>query len=227
MKKQAEAEIAGGQTMDFVTMIGVAEILGVAAYAGAGALAAIHRKLDVLGVVCIGVVTAMGGGIIRDVFLGYFPPRFFENGFQVLAAAVTALAIFLLKYYHSRIAGKKLLTERIYYVLDTFGLGAFAVVGVNHALASEYGENGFLVITVGVLTCVGGGMLRDIFLGEIPAVFVKHVYALAAVAGTGLYYWLCRMELCQEISMIACMVTIGLLRGLAIHYRWNLPKIEV
>ena len=211
--------------MDFVTMIGIAELLGVAAYAGAGALAAIRRRLDVLGVVCIGVVTAMGGGIIRDIFLGHFPPRFFENGFQVLVAAITALAIFLLKYYHSRIAGEKPLTERIYYVLDTFGLGAFAVVGVNHALASEYGENGFLVITVGVLTCVGGGILRDLFLVQIPAVFVKHVYALAAIAGTALYYLLCRIEAGREVSMILCMVIIGLLRGLAIHYRWNLPRI--
>ena len=163
-------------------MVSITEILGTVAFSVSGAMTAIRKKMDILGVVVLGVVTAVGGGIIRDLLLGITPPAAFQNPVYVAWATVTALLAFVLAR-HTWSEKNRHLFELLLNLVDSLGLGLFAVIGVRTAIDCGYGDNGFLSIFVGVLTGVGGGMLRDTMAGEVPKIFRKRIYALAALAG--------------------------------------------
>ena len=138
-------------------MVSITEILGTVAFSVSGAMTAIRKKMDILGVVVLGVVTAVGGGIIRDLLLGITPPAAFQNPVYVAWATVTALLAFVLAR-HTWSEKNRHLFELLLNLVDSLGLGLFAVIGVRTAIDCGYGENGFLSIFVGVLTGVGGGI---------------------------------------------------------------------
>lgn len=206
------------------TFILVIEILGTIAFAASGAMTGIQKKMDVFGVTILGLTTAVGGGIIRDILIGNIPPQTFRNPIYATIAILTAIAIFLLGYCGKLIYNTKAY-EFLTFVMDSLGLGIFTVVGISTALQTSAEFGNFLLLFVGVITGVGGGVLRDILAGNTPYIFVKHIYACASLAGALVcVYSIPYLGL--HIAMIVGAVVVVLIRFLSAHYKWNLPRIE-
>ena len=204
------------------------ELIGTAAFALSGVMTAVKKELDVLGVLVVGVVTAVGGGALRDVLLGRLPPVMFTAPVYALVAAAVCLIAFLLLY----LRGPRSLAylERfnpVINVFDAIGLGVFAVAGVRAAFSLGFGQNAFLAVFVGTVTGVGGGLMRDMLAGDIPMVLKKRVYALAAIAGAALYYTMARLALDEGAAQLCGMGLVVLIRLLATRYKWNLPRIRI
>ena len=215
----------GDRSMDLV-LYG-AELVGIVAFALSGAILAAQKGLDLFGVVFLGVVTSVGGGTVRDVLLGLTPPRMFYNYEYVALAVVTALALFLVfRLAPGARAGMAGRIDLLYNLCDAVGLGIFVVVGTQTCLDAGYADNAFLCIFLGMTSGVGGSILRDMMCAGIPTVLRKHVYALAAVAGSAVYYLLRRMAIDGTFPILCGMAVTVALRMLARHYRWNLPKAE-
>ena len=212
------------QTFSFFFL---AELTGTVAFACSGAMVAIEKKLDLLGVIVLGVTTAVGGGMIRDILLGQLPPNLFINPAYVLTAFLAVLILFfIVKICRS---SKKALSSETYEavmnLLDAIGLGVFTAMGIDTAIAAGYGKYHFFIIFLGVITGVGGGILRDIMAGQTPFVLKKHVYACASLAGALSYVWLLPRIFPQAAFLISAALVV-LIRVLARHYKWNLPTAE-
>ncbi len=205
------------------------EILGTIAFASSGALLAMEKHMDIFGVCILGITTAVGGGIIRDIVLGNTPPYVFQNSSYVLVAIVVSTILFIYKYIQKHTNLR--LFDRVkncYDIamlwMDAIGLGIFTVVGINTAVTQGYKDNLFLLIFVGMVTGIGGGMLRDIMALKTPFVFVKHVYASASLAGALVYIALMDY-LVVSINMTISATVVVAIRVVAAHYKWNLPKV--
>jgi uncharacterized membrane protein YeiH len=211
------------------TAIFIMEIVGTVAFASSGAILAIHREMDLFGVIVLGVTTSVGGGLVRDLILGIVPPGMFSNPVYTMVAIGVSLLVFLWMYFRagsSRMAKKvEKAYEEILFLSDSVGLGIFTVVGVNTARNAGYDQT-FLLVFVGVLTGVGGGLMRDIMAEEKPYILHKHVYAVASIAGAVLCVYSGRLA-GRLVSMTAGAALVLLLRVLAARYRWNLPKIRL
>lgn len=204
----------------------IIEIIGTVAFASSGALIGIRKNMDIFGINVLGITTALGGGLIRDLVLGINPPNMFRNSVYVIAAVLTSCVLFLIVRLKQELLGSRFmeLYERLMNVMDAIGLGAFTVIGINTALKVGY-ESTFLLLFVGLITGIGGGMLRDIMAGTTPFVFVKHVYACASIAGAVVCLAL-RTVWTMSMAMIAGAVVVIIIRILATRYRWNLPKVQ-
>ena len=190
------------------------ELLGTVAFAMSGAFVAIEKKMDILGVAILGITTAIGGGIIRDLLIGHTPPESLVNPVFAFVALSVSLIVFIPKL-RRRID----LDSRWMVLVDAIGLGVFTVIGCSTAVAFH---NFCLQVFLGVLTGVGGGVLRDVFAAQKPMIFVKHFYALASLIGAVLYSALLPVH---EIgAMAAGIAVIVILRMLAAKYKWHLPK---
>ena len=200
------------------------EMTGTVAFAISGAMLAIERRLDLFGVVFLGVVTAIGGGVLRDLLLGQVPPLAFLNSIYFLVSALTALVVFAAALLLRRRRGTSLPSNSsLLNVFDAAGLGIFSVIGVQNTVAAGFGDNLFLCLFLGMTTGVGGGALRDVLSGSTPAILRKHVYALASLAGA-LCYYLLRTRFPAGSIAVSTLLVI-LLRVLASRYRWTLPRI--
>jgi uncharacterized membrane protein YeiH len=206
----------------------ILELIGTIAFAFSGAMMAIKKELDVFGVLIVAVVTAVGGGVIRDILLGYIPPKMFLSPSYVVVAALTAIIVFIWIYKRRGQMESEAIVrvEKIMLYADTIGLAVFTVIGVKAAFEVLEERNLFLSVFVGVMTGVGGGVLRDVLVGLKPYIFVKHVYALSSVIGAVLcaFLWcVCNREAGVFFGAGAVIV----LRLLAIRFEWNLPKINL
>ena len=200
------------------------EMTGTVAFAISGAMLAIERRLDLCGVVFLGVVTAIGGGVLRDLLLGQVPPLAFLNSVYFLVSALTALVVFAAALLLRWRRGTSLPSNSsLLNVFDAAGLGIFSVIGVQNTVAAGFGDNLFLCLFLGMTTGVGGGALRDVLSGSTPAILRKHVYALASLAGA-LCYYLLRTRFPAGSIAVSTLLVI-LLRVLASRYRWTLPRI--
>lgn len=202
------------------------EFAGITAFAISGAMISIVRKMDVFGVVFLGFVTALGGGALRDVFLGAFPPKNFCNGEHLFCAVVTSLCVFIAakifnKFFFENF--KKINT--IINVFDALGLAAFTISGVKLTIDAGYGDHEFFSIFMGLLTAVGGGLLRDIMSKEKPMIFCKNVYATAVLLGAICYFFL-RLFIPELATVAVTFAVVVSIRILAATFRWDLPKIE-
>lgn len=141
------------------TMLFALEAAGTIAFASSGAMVAIEKNLDLLGIIVLGVITAVGGGMIRDITIGNIPPSLFRNPVYVWMSLITVLLLFLVIRFHPRIMeGRYRSTyEKVMNIFDAVGLGAFTVVGINTAIEAGYGDYRFLAAFLGVVTGVGGG----------------------------------------------------------------------
>ena len=203
----------------------VLELIGAAAFAISGAMAAIKRKADIFGVVFLGVITALGGGVIRDVLIGQLPPKMFVSYAYLLASLLVSLIVFFDAYIRREkyFANKDKLSE-INNIFDAAGLAVFTISGMNTAMGVS--GNVILILTLGVITGVGGGMLRDMMTNTMPKVLRKRVYAVASLMGGALYYVLYLIGVNDILSAVIGMVTIFVLRVLATAYKWNLPSVK-
>ena len=206
----------------------IAELVGTVAFALSGAMVAVQKKLDIFGIMLLGVVTALGGGTVRDVLLGHTPPRVFYSGSYVALSIVSALVVFVVfrlsKGRFSQFTG---LMDAVLTLSDALGLGIFAVIGARAGMTEGYGDNALLCIFLGMLTGVGGGVLRDMMCADIPFVLRKHIYAVAAIAGAVVFYYTVAFGLDQSVASLLGMLTTFLMRVLAWHYRWNLPRAVI
>ncbi len=205
------------------------EIVGTIAFASSGAMLGIRKNMDIFGVNVLGITTAVGGGCVRDLLLGIHPPKMFQNFAYVGTAILTSCLLFVVFFIKKELLESTFLEryERVMSALDAVGLGIFTVMGIRTAMDLEgsHFDHWFLLVFVGVATGIGGGMIRDVMAGETPFVFIKHVYACAALIGAFLYIFLCRAV--PDIgAMLVSSITVVAVRLLAAHYRWNLPRIR-
>ena len=213
------------------SFINLMNFVGSLAFALSGVSLAIKKKMDIFGVIILAVVTATGGGILRDIIIGRFPPVAFTDSIYVLFSAIVAVIafsiIYVLKKYHRVVPEKfKSTYNRANFWFDTLGLAAFTVEGVHAGLETSQSENLFLLIFLGVITGVGGGLLRDLFAMEMPYIFIKHIYAVAAIVGAIVMGILVIYTPFQTMGMMAGFIIIVCIRVLAFHFQWNLPKID-
>jgi len=200
------------------------EAVGTVAFASSGAMVAIKKQLDLLGVIVLGVTTAVGGGMLRDIIIGNVPPALFKDPIYVLLAFITVMLLFItVRMNQEFLSGRHMETfEKIMNIFDAIGLGAFTVVGIDTAVLAGYGNYQFLIIYLGVITGVGGGILRDIMAGQTPYVLKKHIYACASIAGAILYAGLMN-HINADIAMLAGAAAVIIIRLLATRFCWNLP----
>lgn len=202
------------------------EIAGTISFAVSGAMAAIEKRVDLFGVIFLGITTSLAGGIIRDVVVGRVPPTAFSDYKYMAIAIVTSLIVFILaRVYHEHYKDNLELINTINNVFDAAGLGAFTITGANVAMGMGYRWNGFFVVFLAMVTGIGGGVLRDLMIGEIPIVLRKRIYAVASLAGGFVYYLLSvkfRMET-MSAAFVGIAIVFGL-RMLATIFKWNLPK---
>lgn len=201
------------------------EIIGAAAFAVSGAMAALEHEADIFGVIFLAVVTALGGGVIRDLLLGVTPPKMFVSYVYLAVATVAALVVFADAYIRREKYRKhrdKL--DSINNMFDAVGLAVFTVSGMNTAM--QQSDNVLLILVLGMSTGVGGGMLRDMMINKMPKVLRKRVYAVASLLGGGVYYGLFALGVHETIAAVSGMAVIIALRVLATVYKWNLPAIR-
>ena len=204
------------------TFILILELIGTMAFSASGAMTGIRKNMDIFGVCILGLTTAVGGGVIRDVILGNTPPATFRNPIYATVALIAALVLFLSQVRRVLMYSTVLFDKAMFW-MDTAGLGIFTVVGIRTAYAHVPQATVFLLVFVGVITGVGGGLLRDMMAGDTPYIFVKHVYASASLAGA-LVCGLLWHYAGEMGSMLAGGGLVILIRVLSAHYRWNLPK---
>ena len=210
---------------DLLIFFQMGEWIGTAAFAVSGAMVAIDKRTDIFGVILLAVITALGGGTLRDVLIGHVPPRMFSSFHYVLLATLCAVTVFVLaRIFKEKFVCREPLIEQINNVFDAIGLGIFAVSGARIGMEAGFADNGFLVTFLGMTTAVGGGMIRDVLLQEMPFVLKKRVYAVAAIAGALSYWVLETLGMAPALAYgIGWAVTVAL-RLMATVFRWNLPK---
>ena len=211
----------GPHGMSTDQLISIFDLIGTIAFALSGAMVGVRKKMDIFGVIVLGLTTAVGGGIIRDLILGITPPSAFVSPRDALTAIAVSVIFFIVAVY-GHMAGSHKESEAVLLWMDAIGLGAFTVNGIHIAQTARPDSSAFLLIFVGVTTGVGGGILRDLLAGERPYIFTKHIYAVASLGGA-IVCLLLDTVLPISLSMFAGILCIVILRLLAAHYKWNLP----
>jgi uncharacterized membrane protein YeiH len=209
---------------NFSTAIFILEMIGTVAFAISGVMVAKEKKMDIFGAIVLGSATAVGGGVIRDLLLGAIPPVMFREPIYVTVAAVTCIIDFIIeKNRKAESVMASSLNQKILNAADSIGLAAFVVVGCRASINAGFNDHMLLSMFVGVMTGIGGGILRDILAGQMPLIMRKRVYGMAAVAGAVSFY-VTDMYFNIIISAIISMTVVVLIRFLAIHFEWNLPS---
>jgi uncharacterized membrane protein YeiH len=196
-------------------IIHLLDLFGTMAFAVTGSFKAIEQKSDIVGVIILSIITGLAGGIIRDIIFGRFPPTALIDPAYLLITILTGTIIFFL---HPRL--KK--HWDLFIKFDAIGLGVFTVIGASIAY-TLFGHNFLIMAFGGILTAIGGGILRDVFVNEIPIVFVKELYVTASFIGIIIFYLLLKFN-DFSISAIIAAVSATSIRLLAIRYKWNLPR---
>lgn len=206
------------------TMILIFELIGTIAFAASGAITGITKKMDILGVATLGIVTAVGGGVIRDLILGNTPPATFSNPIYAIVALTVSVIIFI-PAVHRFFYKNHRVYDFVMLIMDSLGLGIFTVAGIQTAMHKADSPNLFLLIFLGMVTGIGGGVLRDVLSKSTPYIFVKHFYACASFFGaiTCIILWKFTNE---QIAVIGGAIVVIILRFLAAHFRWSLPKAK-
>ena len=214
------------------------EIIGIISFAIAGALVAIDKETDLFGVLFLAVTTCFGGGIMRDITIGRRPPAFFrELTYQFFIAIGVALIVFIFaRAFKKQYIEKEQLILSVNNYIDALAIGIFSVSGVQACLsffAEKEESAGFVLCAIlGMITAVGGGMVRDLILRDIPFILRKRIYALAALMGASLYYVTVVIlfpnnEIAEVIGQVVSISLVVLVRVLATKLKWNLPKAIV
>ncbi len=200
-----------------MTFISLMELIGTVAFAVSGALVAIDKKLDYYGIAFLATITAVGGGIIRDIIINLPLPVALSNPvFIIICIATTAVVIVFYKWV-TKLNGLVIL-------FDAVGLAAFTAIGAKAALSNDV-YTPFVVITLALLTGTGGGALRDLFAREIPFVFRKEVYATACIVGA-LAFLISYPHVGTEWAMYICFGVTLAVRLICVKFDFNLAKVD-
>jgi len=195
----------------------VLDLIGTFAFAISGAVAARQRRLDLFGIASIAFMVACGGGIVRDVCIGAIPPAGLSN-WHYLATSLAACLVTILAYPQVRRLRQPVL------LFDAIGLGLFAVSGAQKSLA--YGHSAELAILLGIVSAVGGGVMRDVLLSRVPAILEREIYASAALLGAavqvGFYYAGWTAWWTPWFATLACVIV----RLASLYFGWRLPAFQ-
>ncbi len=192
------------------------ELMGIIAFAVSGALTGIHKRLDVFGVLVLAITTAIGGGIMRDVIIGNTPPLTFRDPTFFIISSVATIGVFFTYRWLDRF-------KNTIQIFDAIGLGAFTAASAN--LAIQHNLNSlFIVTTVAVITGIGGSVMRDVLVKEIPYVFRQEVYAITTIVGAMVFYY-SQMYFAGNIPLYLCFCITTGLRLCCIKYGWNFPVL--
>lgn len=197
------------------------DILGTIVFAISGVLLAAKKEMDPIGALVLGVITAAGGGTIRDIILNNGPIFWITDSTDLWVAIIASLLSMLFIRYSSLTKYPKWLMP----ILDAIGLAVFVGIGVNKAIATEV--NGLVMICMGVLTGVGGGILRDVLARDIPMVFRTDIYATACLIG-GAVHSTCYLYFdiaLHTATLLGIIVTLTI-RLLAIFWHLKLPTVN-
>jgi uncharacterized membrane protein YeiH len=196
---------------DFIFIV---DILGTLAFAIAGALSAMQKRLDPFGVLVLAFVTAIGGGTLRDIMIGNLPVIWLRNGTAAIVIFASALATMLFSHYLRHF-------NKLLFVFDALGLGLFTITGLEIAVEQDFSMG--ICIAIGTITACFGGVTRDVLLNNVPLLFRKEIYALACILGGLLYFLLKHYQVNAELSKIICIIAIFSIRVLAFRLNWSLP----
>ncbi len=202
----------------------IIKLIGTMAFAVSGALVAIDKQFDIFGAMVLGVIAAVGGGVLRDILLGISPPLIFKEYLFVTVAFTTSFLVFWIEYFRTFTKHKNYYLQVIN-IFDAVGLGVFTVVGVNTALEYGHSANWFLAVFIGTTTGITGGVMRDVLAGRIPMVLRKQVYALASITGAVIFYILYHTLLILTVAMFISVAVVVVIRLLAIYFKWSLPRV--
>jgi len=201
-----------------MTIISILDLLGTFAFAITGGVKAARRGMDWFGVILLSVATGTGGGLVRDALLGNHPPLpLMKPAYSILCILAGILVI---------VAQKKVTKFWVVVMtIDAIGLGIFTYIGA--AIAENKGAGGVVVVSIALITAVGGGMLRDILAGEIPQVLRSDFYATAALIG-GLFFWIFGLFTTEyhTIKVVGTIAITIILRLYAMYAKLGLPKVH-
>lgn len=191
------------------------DLLGTMVFAISGAMAAMRHHIDLFGAAFTGFVTAIGGGSLRDIFLN-LRPVWVDDGNYLLAILTGVLIAVLSRSILGRLA-------RTLFLFDALGIGFFTVVGVQKSLA--YDSSGIAAVVLGMFSAVMGGVTRDTLLNETPLIFRREIYATACLLGAILFFTLDSFGVSYNINASLSVITVVVVRVVAVKYRLALPLV--
>ena len=196
-----------------VNILNIIDFIGVTVFAISGGLTARDKQLDVFGVAAVAFITALGGGTLRDVLMGSTPVGWMND--------LRYLIMILAGFSVSMMFGKRVRKlRRTFFVFDTIGIGVFTVLGLEKALS--LGLHPVIAVMMGMISAVFGGVTRDVICNEIPLIFRKEIYALACLFGGFIFVLLRTFEVNSTINTVVAVLSIILLRLLAVRFKWDL-----
>lgn len=199
-----------------ITVSFILEVIGTVACAISGIRLAATKNFDWFGAYIVGLVTAIGGGTLRDILLD-IPVFWMHNWWYLAVTALSLIAVIIFKEHLVR-------RDKMLFIFDSVGLAMFVVIGIDKTLAIDYPM--WVALIMGIITGAFGGVLRDILINEEPLIFRKDIYATACLAG-GFIYWVTRyFGLPQYMSQMSCALMIIIIRMLALRYNLSLPVLN-
>lgn len=198
------------------TLLFIIETVGTIAFAISGIRLAAAKHFDWFGAYIVGLVTAIGGGTLRDILLDT-TPFWMLHGWYLGVTGISLLYVILFRKILVRL-------NSTFFFFDTIGLALFVVIGIQKTLSFDYPM--WLAIIMGTITGAFGGVIRDILINEVPLVFRKDVYAMACVAGGAVYWLALTIGTSPAVQQISCAVTVIAVRLLAVKYGWSIPELK-
>lgn len=193
------------------------DIFGTLIFAISGAFKASRKELDILGATVLAIATGVGGGAIRDALLGLTPPAVFHDETYLFACLIGALIVIFIAPHVAR-------RWNMVMMADALGLGVFAAIGAEKAAGVGLGPMG--IIFMGTLTAVGGGVIRDLLVCEVPAIIKSDFYASAAIIGSIVFLALHAMNVGESAELFITTAVVTLLRVHAIRTNLQLPRVR-
>lgn len=205
--------------LSIAVLIQLLDLFGTMAFAVTGAFKAVEHKSDIVGVLILSTITGVAGGVIRDIIFGKLPPTAVINPLYIIITISTGVVIFLLYPI--------LKTHwNLFLKFDAVGLGVFTVIGSAFAY-NIFGLNFLTMSFAGVLTAIGGGILRDALVNEIPIVFTKELYASASFIGIVILFVMLSININLSLASIPTIVVVTSIRLIAMKFNWNLPRARI
>jgi uncharacterized membrane protein YeiH len=200
-----------------MSVIYVIDILGTFAFAVSGALVALDKKFDMFGVLIIAFVTAVGGGMLRDVLIDAHPINWIGNLDYLYTIFIAVVFTFLFK---SKIA----YLSKTMFLFDTIGISVFTLLGLEKGLS--FNLHPIIALIMGVISAVFGGVLRDVLTNKVPLIFEKEIYASACLAGGIIYLILNYFKVEENINFIISAAVVVIIRAIVVRFHLELPKIK-
>ncbi len=189
----------------------VLDLIGIFVFAISGAISAKQRQMDLMGMFVLAIVTGVGGGTLRSLFIGEIPPSLFTNPIPFV---VSLLAV-VIAWPKIQINNKAIM------IADAIGLGTFVASGT--IVSMDHGLSWWACVALGTITASFGGLLRDILSAQVPIIFRKRIYASACILGGIMVVTLINLGVAKELSIIFCILLVSTVRLLSEHYDWHLP----